>query len=198
MNVWSVLAPAGWVVSPTRKIIDHLKDGDSRHRGYWLRKWSLGLFVFEVLGLILLAAFCQEAPARSLGVVSTIAFLYGFSRANEIAYAFYADSLDAEKQSDLSSSDRIRMAMRSYFGLTFNFALIYFFFPFQMTFSTELNGFFEAFYFSGVTAATLGYGDLYPTGVLARILSLYEVALGLLLLAVAIATYAGDAKKNDP
>ena len=40
-----------------------------------------------------------------------------------------------------------------------------------------LEGYFNIFYFSVVTATTLGYGDIHPRGVYARLASLIEVIL---------------------
>ena len=44
-----LLSSLGWLLSPTRKIIDHLKQGDRAKRGLALRRWNLGLFTLEVL-----------------------------------------------------------------------------------------------------------------------------------------------------
>jgi voltage-gated potassium channel Kch len=73
---------------------------------------------------------------------------------------------------------------------------LYYFLPSLFLFPTPADlfyrapvGFFEAFYFSGVTLATLGYGDIAPIHLISRALALYEVALGIFLVVVAIATY---------
>ncbi|WP_088259521.1 potassium channel family protein [Fimbriiglobus ruber] len=187
----------GWLLSPTRKIIDRIKQGDREHRGKTLRKWSLYFFWFEAGSSVLLAILLAEAPSNNATMFSMIAIAYAWSRINEIAYAFYTDSLTSSKQSDLTSSERIRMAMRSYFGLAFNFALLYYFIPVTGLFKDSLGSFFEAFYFSGVTLATLGYGDVLPKHWLCRLLSLYEVFAGILLVAVAIATYIGGSGESD-
>ena len=88
------------------------------------------------------------------------------------------------------------MAMRSCFGLAFNFSLLFYFCPIDDLFKPPLASFLDAFYFSGVTLATLGYGDILPSHPLSRLLALYEVFLGILIIAVAIATYIGSAKEK--
>jgi voltage-gated potassium channel len=89
------------------------------------------------------------------------------------------------------------MAMRSYFGLAINFAILYYFIPVANLFNNAFGNFLEAFYFGGVTLATLGYGDILPHHWLSRLLALYEVFTGILIIAVAIATYVGGLGKDD-
>ena len=191
------LAFIGWFLSPTRKIIDWLKSGDRAHRGKALRYWSFGLFCFELflcILLILLPAFATTSVPIFICIVPLI---YAYSRINEITYAFYRDALSPSKDSDLEVTDRIRMAMRSYYGLAFNFALLYYFFPIPNLFKPSFNSFFDAFYFSGITLATLGYGDIVPIHGLSRFLALCEVFTGILIVAVAIATYVGGVNKKE-
>ena len=142
----------------------------------------------------------QEQPPTALSCITMIPLVYAYSRILEIAYAFYNDPLSQSKQSDLTMVDRIRMAMRSYFGLAFNFALLYYFLPvsglFKVGEQSHLNSFFESFYFSGVTLATLGYGDVVPTHWVSRLLALTEVFTGILIIAISVATYVGGMKDS--
>jgi hypothetical protein len=73
----------------------------------------------------------------------------------------------------------------------------YYFIPIAGLFKCSLGSFFEAFYFSGVTLTTLGYGDVVPKHRLCRLLSLSEAFAGILLVAVAIATYIGGSGERD-
>ncbi len=84
------------------------------------------------------------------------------------------------------------MAMRSFLGLAFNFALLYYFVPVEKLFTRALTSFWEAFYFSGVTLATLGYGDIAPIHPISQFVALWQVGAGILLVAVSIAIYAGE------
>lgn len=159
------------------------------------------LFLAEATGSVLLALLCRTPPSRHFTALGTLLLVWAYSRINEIAYAFYRDPLTHAKESDLSAADRIQMAMRSYFGLAFNFALLYYFAPIDGLFaaraSDSLASFWEAFYFSGVTLATLGYGDILPVHWFSRVLSLAEVSLGLLLIVVGIASYLGDVARQE-
>ena len=183
--------------SPTRTVIDYWKQGDSAHRGKILRLWNRWFFYLEAVLSVALVLITAQVPLNNFYLVDILPIVYAYSRINEIVYAFYNDPLSHAKESDLSAVERIRMAMRSYFGLAFNFALMYYFIPIVGLFKEPLRNFLEAFYFSGITLTTVGYGDMLPAHWLARILVLYEVFAGILLVAVAIASYIGGVKSND-
>ena len=186
-----------WIISPTRATVDLLKTrfSDRAYRGRVLRRWSFGLFAFEV---VLALVLVMEADARSAGKLTFPAagiLYYACSRIAEIAYAFYRDPLSPEKESDLTAVDRLRMAMRSYLGLVLNFAILYYFIPLAGMFDGQgtkgISIFGDALYFSAVTITTVGYGDIVPVSWVARLLSLVESGIGLLVLVVAIGTYIG-------
>lgn len=197
------LSELGWFLSPTRKIIDKWKGTRGRaHRTVALRKWSRRLFYFEVGALLALVALCRDPAPGKWTIVGAPLLLYAISRINEIAYAFYRDPLSPVKDSNLTAVDRVRMSMRSYFGLGFNFAVLYYFAPISGLFNSgsctrPLEGFTEAVYFSGVTLATLGYGDIVPVSVVSRAVSLAEVFTGILVIAVAVAAYIGGIRKRE-
>jgi len=192
----------GWLVSPTRKIIDRWKvRGDKTYWGNALRRWSFGLFCIEAIGCAALMLLLDREPSSTWSFVAAALLYYAYSRIIEIAYAFYRDPLSQSKDSDLKVSERIVMAMRSYFGLAFNFALLYYFLPIGCLFKVgeqyHLNSFVESFYFSGVTIATLGYGDVVPIHWVSRLLAVGEVFTGIFLVAVAIAAYVGGMKAEE-
>lgn len=200
-----VIANLGWLLlSPTRKIIDLRKvrvRDDRVYRADTLRRWNLRLFYGEIVLCAALMLWFKEEPPTGLNFVGVVLAFYAWSRINEIAYAFYRDPLSQSKESDLTVNDRIRMAMRSYFGLGFNFAVLYYFLPitglFKVGEQSHLGSFAESVYFSGVTLATLGYGDVVPVYWFSRLLALYEVFTGILIIAVAVATYVGRTKDED-
>ncbi|HEX8633972.1 MAG TPA: potassium channel family protein [Pyrinomonadaceae bacterium] len=199
-----VIANLGWFLSPTRKIIDLWKvrvRDDRVYRGKTLRRWNLWLFYVEIVVCAAFMLLFRGEPSSHLNFTEGVLVFYAWSRINEIAYAFYCDPLSQSKESDLKVNDRIRMAMRSYFGLGFNFAVLYYFLPitglFRVGEQSHLGSFAESVYFSGVTLATLGYGDVVPTYWVSRLLALYEVFTGILIIAVAVATYVGRTKDED-
>lgn len=194
-----------WLLSPTRKIIDCLTNNTNlSERGKRLRCWNKLLFCIEIL-LVPVLIVLSSLPYS----FKWLLIYYAFSRCNEIAYAFYRDvfrSLKQEKAtSNLTSVNRIAMAMRSYVGLIINFALLYYLIPsvnlIQCSdfFAMELqcSDFFNWVYFSGVTLTTLGYGDITPKHWLSQLLVLYEVLLGILLIVIVIATYIGGVSTAD-
>jgi hypothetical protein len=69
-------------------------------------------------------------------------------------------------------------------GLITSFALLHW--SLGTTIAKEEVGFGTYFYFSGTTFFTLGYGDLVPTGIGGRTLSLAESGMGYIFLAVII------------
>lgn len=188
------------ILSPTRAIIAWLKDRPSGDKHAILRKWNLGWFWAELIALAGLAAashFCSLRPtmAGATYAVYMAIWLFPFSRCNEIAYAFYHDAFDKSQKvtrfQEMSAAERIQMLIRSYLGLTMNFAIIYFFLPSCM-YDPELKTPVQALYFSGITIATLGYGDFKPIHGISQLLAVYEVFSGLLLLVVALAVYVSN------
>ncbi|MBZ6459142.1 potassium channel family protein [Pseudomonas fluorescens group sp.] len=58
----------------------------------------------------------------------------------------------------------------------------------QKSFSASFGSWFDAIYFSFVTITTVGYGDIYPVTMPAKIMVVLEVLLGLLFLVIMLAT----------
>jgi len=126
-------------------------------------------------------------------------FLYGFSRANEVFYAFGGDAIRIaeghQATSALRRDDRIKLALWSYFSLLLDFGIIYF--VFRDGFAPgKVEDIWDALYFSGVTIPTLGYGDISPEAPLVRLLSLYQVACGIALLVLSFTIYVGSEPKQ--
>lgn len=122
---------------------------------------------------------------------------YLVSRCNEVFYAFYRDALDkvvprGGSRSNLSWARRLRLAFNSYVELVLNFALLYFLLP-QQTLAPEPKSFADHLFYSASTITTSGGGGMNPQGLLARMLTNYEVFCGLILLVVCFAVYVGRA-----
>ncbi|MCF6441050.1 potassium channel family protein [Pseudoalteromonas luteoviolacea] len=183
------------LLSPSRFTIRLLKEEEPNARAKTLKKWSLGLFAFEIFITIALTYY-KVVP----GCFTILLVVYGVSRCNEIVIAFYKDTLRIlslkTQNSTLTSIDRLNMAMRSYVGLIINFALIYFYVPIAGLFNEPFRDFFQAVYFSTVTLTTLGYGEIHPVNMLTEGLVIYQVLVGLMILLVAISTYLGSYRES--
>jgi len=125
----------------------------------------------------------------------------------EITYAFINDfkqqSNNEEPTTKLSSTERIELAIYSYFEVIINFAVINFSFttiygsglkPSDCASSEIFTTFYDFLYYSGVTITTLGYGDLTPINPILKLLSVAEVLVGFVLVLLAIGIYMS--KKN--
>ncbi len=67
----------------------------------------------------------------------------------------------------------------NFFQIAFDFALMYAFYEMRITdfFTRDLKGSVDAIYFSFVTAATVGYGDIAPVASLAKKLAIAQISL---------------------
>lgn len=183
------------LLSPTRLLIDCLKRKQSNpgRKAKVLLRWNRCFFWGELGVAVVLSVTTVAVPLLKIPtLLGYILLVVGASRSNEIAFAFLRDASRELEQvdptSNLKPGQRIKMAMRSYIGLLINFALIYYFLP-KWLFDPGFKNFVEAFYFSGVTLTTLGYGDIKPVHYSSQMLTLYEVFSGLLLVVVALAVY---------
>src|SRR5215470_14054712 len=138
---------------------------------------------------------CLDSPGPPVAyLVAVYLWVVPFSRCNEILFAFLDDALDRlrgqQPRTPLTPVDRLGLAMRSYLEVAGDFAILYFLLPSQW-FSGNLRTIVDAFYFSGATITTVGYGDITPCHELSKLLVLYEVGIGLVLIVVTIGTYLG-------
>jgi len=125
--------------------------------------------------------------------------LIAWYRCNEITISFFKDALDKSagraSKSSLLNEQRIRLSATSYFELINNFAFIYFTIPSSWFKNDAITSPFDAWYFSGVTITTLGYGDISPIYWMPKFLVIQEVLAGFTLLIVSFAFYTS--KKNN-
>lgn len=125
--------------------------------------------------------------------------------------------LKREKEKSLSLKQRVDNALLSFFEIIINFAIMYRLLPQSAWIQKPMtivdgvlkkappimNGTLDALYYSVTTITTLGYGDITPHTWIAKLLSMYEVLSGIVLLVFALAvymTYAGslkDKKQSD-
>jgi ion channel len=203
-------------VSLTRFVIDIWKDcrPTPESRGALLLGWNAWWLRIEILACLVLIAWSAQSDKIPTGCAwaSIVIFYFAFSRAFEVSYAFVRDVLDrlgkVQPNTNLTTGQRIVMAFRSYVGLIVDFAVMYFLFPAFSLFRTfdwlpidhdkkfDLKSFFDAVYFSVMTITTTGYGDFAPSVWSTRLLAMWEVLSGLLLIAMALAIYLSTSKEK--
>jgi voltage-gated potassium channel len=191
------------LVSPTRAVADFVKARKPDGGTTFIRRWHWTFFVLAPTSCI--ALYVIPASALPHVVTTYLAVLYlwavPFSRCNEIFYAFLRDALDhlqgVSLRTKFSAVERVKLAVRSYPEIAFDFAIIYFFLP-SCWFSRPFQSIVHAVYFSGVTITTVGYGDVTPSHPLSQLLVLYEIFVGLVLIVITLGTYLGQVSQNRP
>lgn len=210
-----------WILSPTYKLAERNKarliaaeDGKNRLtqgiKKY--NKYYLGI----TLGLAVLAAifFEQQLYAHehykyvNYVICVFIGWLIFFSRAFEIFKAFLGGAVEKLNQtpssSDLGYGDRLLLAFNSYIELLVGFGVLYYIVPSCLFKGGDKPFHFanvlEAIYFSGVTMATVGYGDISPAHWLTQSLVVFQVFCGLTLALVSFTVYTSLAltRSNPP
>ena len=203
-----------WV--PTRHLYERIKARRLRESpekaAAFARRWPSYLLAIELV----VAALLSVGTLSRVGLdhyllvrwVAYVASIFAISRVAEIVGAYYYDAMDSfaddRGPASLSKPDRVKLVMKSYPSLVINWAVIYFALPSTQflahapdgTHSYALQSFIDAIYFSGVTIATVGYGDIAPTGPWSRLLSICEVGMGILVLVFALGAYL--AAPTDP
>ncbi|MDD9998163.1 MAG: potassium channel family protein [Rhodospirillaceae bacterium] len=188
-------------ISPTRLIATCLKNGRTgpglaRFLVCWLYSWFFGV----ALLCLLLAVFTAECDFSSLWLAVPL-IVVAWSRNWEIVIGIFHDSFRSlagiGPASALNTLQRVRLAMLNYVELAMHCAILYYFIPVSGMFKPALSGFFEALYFSGVTITTLGYGDVTPEHLIGRLVVLFEVFSGLLILLFAISVYVGRYQRSN-
>ncbi len=193
------------LLSPTWAIATYSKRGASPEaracgiirRNYLYAFWS-------IFALLALDEYLSE-QASFHSFVIYVAYFFGYaitwSRCNEIMFAFLGDALDKSarlpSKSTLNSRRRIELALISYLELILNFAFLYLLLMHPVGPIDVPRNAIDAFYFSGVTITTLGYGDFRPDSMYTKLLVVQEVLAGFTLLIVSFAVYAGR-EVNDP
>lgn len=186
------------LLSPTRALFEFLK-GRMSDRGTWFVltwNWSFVLLAFATC---IYLYFVPVSMARPSAVMCLYLWLVPFSRCNEVFFAFLDDALDRLRgkapQTNLTPVDRLKLAMRSYLEIVADFAILYFLLIFDW-FSPNLETIVDSLYFSGVTVATVGYGDIKPSHDFSKVFVLYEILVGLVLVVVTFATYLDQVSRR--
>lgn len=202
--------PLFWVLSPTYKLAERNKkkwlvgdDGRQRltdkikkHNQYYL---AITLMFAAVAGLIFKQDFYSDKDYKYLTyfVVSLYVWLIFFSRGYEIFKAFLDDAVEKlngiPSTSALNYGDRLRLAFNSYIELMVGFGVLYYVLPSSFFKGSAPNFQFaniiEAIYFSGITMATVGYGDISPACWFTQALVVFQVFCSLTLALVSFTVY---------
>jgi hypothetical protein len=157
-------------------------DGDTKK---WVRQHSVLTSLWGFIPLLAVAYWCVGTHSPVVGVYI----------AASVAYMTVATPIGG-----LSVENGILGFMGSYktqaspllilnFSLLFAVSCAILHFAVWTAWPTEyvnMHGFQDALYFSVVTMATVGYGDILPVGHLARWLCMFEIVSGFLLLVVGV------------
>lgn len=199
-----------WMLSPTYKLAERNKaklllESDGKSQITRAIKTYNKFYLRITLGLALAAGlfFDQKLYAHehykyvNYAICVFIGWLIFFSRAFEIFKAFLDDAAEKLNQrpssSDLGYGDRLRLAFNSYIELLVSFGVLYYILPSCLFKGGDTPFHFtsvmEAIYFSGVTMATVGYGDISPAHWLTQSLVVFQVFCGLTLALVSFTVY---------
>ena len=211
---WSIRPAfiAFYPLSPTLLFADYrkyLKGPDKTAAAQCAKRLNKGFFgttLICLVVLLLLEHFLRGKGTTVWKVVTGATAYYAFSRRNEIFIAFILDATShlraVEHTTDLKYYERIQLAMRSYLELILDYAIV------VLGVFNNIGGFsmccecsfnvLSAIYFSGVTIATIGYGDIHPIYWFPQLLAIYEVLNGIALIVVSFTVYVSrsvDAKE---
>ena len=190
------------ILSPTWIIAFYLK---KINRTLAIRRLNLLYFYMSLLGILLLFTlqyFSKQTPFSLIDFYPNSIILYIWlyfllSSCNEIFYAFLNDAfdkLDEHSKSLITYKERIKLAMRTYFELILNFALIYLIMPSAFWVESPKDV-FDGIYYSGLTITTLGYGDIVALHWTIKLLSIYQVFCGMILIVVCFTIYTHKSHK---
>jgi hypothetical protein len=147
------------------------------------------LLILTITSVVIHFASTQGASEVRPAVLAFWTAIALFSAASSIRFAMRSTKVDAE---------HIYAALSAYMLSGIFFGVLYhgieFVWPGSFNIAGAIGEFplFDAMYFSFVTLATLGYGDLVPVSEVARGLAIVEAVSGQLFLAVMIARLVGS------
>lgn len=196
-----------WCLSPTLFISHLYKESAStpKERGLRVRKLNIIYFTTACILFVSIVVLYVTSCLNSISPFILIIYpLWAISRVNEVFMAFIKDVFDKlnprkRRKNGLEYYERIALALRSFSELIIQYALLYFLFDTYFNqyglqyrlFNQPLQDPLTALYFSLITIVSIGYGEYYPIHPIGKLLVMYEIINGLLLLAVSFTVYVG-------
>lgn len=174
------------LVTPTRVLFDRRF---VRRSGVTIASWTIFCLCIN-LALLFVVPWTKQHLRTWL--IFLLLWAIPFSRIVEIVYAFYNDAIDQLEgqvpRSGLKRSQRLKLLGCSYFEVAVCYASLYLILP-DSSFHNHPSQPFESLYFSWITITTTGFGDIFPSSVLARFCCMTELGVGLMLIVFAVGAY---------
>lgn len=161
-----------------------------------------GIAVISLL-FVLMLKYKHLTLSHLANPIKILWIYYLVSRINEISYAFFMDALDKLKDKESSKSaltgyDRIKLIFKSYVELIINFALLFEMTPLVYWKNGSCpTGPLDTLYFSVITITTTGYGDISPVNAWLKLLCMYEVFSGIIMLVICFSIYGSYKGENN-
>lgn len=196
-----------WCFSPTLFVSSYYKKRalTPKDRGKRVRFLNKTYFTIACLLFAGIMIVHQLGMMNQLPCFLVVLYIFWcLSRVNEIFMAFIKDVFDKlnprkRKKNGLEYYERIALALRSFVELVLNYAMLYYILDtyfvrygfWEGLFNQPLQDPLTALYFSLITIVSIGYGDYYPIQDISKLLIMYEIINGLLLLVVSFTVYVG-------
>jgi hypothetical protein len=190
---------------------------------HWLRRFSAFTIVRHfipdkhyhvfvdcyLLAHLTIAVLCFSVlPAGRFNLVTVLLLAYGAWRCfelivlhvNQVLFDEYRVLRDGLPVDDLNYRRLVLSIIHNYVELLFWFAFFYRQLAFHFSRQHPLEDPWTALYFSVVTQATVGYGDVTPTDWIGRALVIAQVALGIFLVIAVLARWMSimrDTQRRD-
>lgn len=199
-----------WILSPTYKLAEQKKkkwlasENGQQLLTEEIKKYNLYYLTVTLVLAAIAGNFFKQEMYEYKDYKYVTYFLVGFyawliflSRGYEIFKSFLDDAVEKLNRipstSALNYGDRLRLAFNSYIELMVGFGVLYYVLPSSLFKGAAPNFQFanivEAIYFSGVTMATVGYGDISPANWFTQAIVVFQVFCSLTLALVSFTVY---------
>ncbi len=189
----------GWLLSPTRMFAKRQITAGRILDGAALRAWNWQ-FQFPT---IMIAAILVLFPCITPKVLYWPLAYFAFGRVNELLSAFYSDALDKmgeadARLADLTKTDRVKLLIAGYAESILLFGLLHYAIQELVanSYKQPFSNVFDSIYFSSMTITTTGFGDFAPVSWAAKLATIYEAVIGIVFLALALASYLAFARSD--